>query len=168
MLSHIPRGGSQDYLEVPFSTHELEKVLSGDMQHFLKWLDAVQARKEEIRSAQVGDAARYRLGQFTTNRSRIGILAKGIIPGVRKVATDYAANAYQTVVTEPTLRVFEEEAKRLAAPAALAAPEPAYEEADITERTWPLVSETKNVTYADTIPDKTPTSKATKGKKRND
>lgn len=111
MFTHIPQGGSQEILDVPFHTTNLERVLSGDIKDFLKWLDAVQARKPYIRDVQIANGMRYRLGQFTTNRARIGILAKGVIPGIRRIATDYASNAYQTFITESTLRILEEEAK---------------------------------------------------------
>lgn len=111
MFTRIPQGGSQEILDVPFHTTNFERVLNGDMKDFLKWLDAVQARKPYIRDVQIANGMRYRLGQFTTNRARVGILAKGVIPGIRRIATDYASNAYQTFITESTLRILEEEAK---------------------------------------------------------
>lgn len=105
------QGGSQDVKTAPFSTEGFSRVLGADMKQFLDFLAAVNARKGEL--GKWSSCERYRLGQFTTNRSRIGILGSSTIPGIRKVATDYAANAYQTMVNEDTLRVLCEEADRV-------------------------------------------------------
>lgn len=109
--NQVPQGGSQEIKPTPFSTSKLTEVLNGDIKPFLTFLDAVSARKGEL--GQWSNSERYRLGQFTTNRSRIGILGSSTIPGIRKVATDYAANAYQTMVNEDTLRVLCEEAGKV-------------------------------------------------------
>lgn len=105
------QGGSQDVKTAPFPTEGFSRMLGADMKQFLAFLSAVNARKGEL--GKWSNCERYRLGQFTTNRSRIGILGSSTIPGIRKVATDYAANAYQTMVNEDTLRVLCEEADKV-------------------------------------------------------
>lgn len=113
-MNNLPKGGSQEILDVPFDTQAFTRVLDvEDFKTFLEFVNLINERKGEI--GPWTTPQRYRLGQFTTNKSRMGILNTGAIPGIRKVATDYAANAYQTLVNEDTLKLLCQTAEDLLA-----------------------------------------------------
>lgn len=97
----LPKSGPQDIKPVPFSTTALESVLNnGSMAQFNDLIDRAKAEPADKTPGQ----ETYRLGQFTSNRQRIGLLYSQRVPGVRRFSVDYAAHAYQTAINESGLR----------------------------------------------------------------
>lgn len=102
-FSNPPKSGSQEVKHVPFSTTALESVLNhGTVAQFNDLIDRAKSRKADL---ETGQQETYRLGQFTSNRHRIGQLYAQRVPGVRRFSVDYAAHAYQTSVSESGLRI---------------------------------------------------------------
>lgn len=97
----LPKSGSQEVKDVPFSTTALEAVLNnGSVDQFNDLIDRAKAEQVDKSPGQ----ETYRLGQFTGNRHRIGQLYAKRVPGVRRFSVDYAAHAYQTAINESGLR----------------------------------------------------------------
>lgn len=97
----LPKSGSQEVKDVPFSTTALESVLNnGTVAQFNDLIDRAKAEPVDKTPGQ----ETYRLGQFTSNRHRIGQLYAQRVPGVRRFSVDYAAHAYQTAINESGLR----------------------------------------------------------------
>lgn len=104
MFTSIPKSGPQDVKDVPFSTTALESVLStGTVAQFNDLMDRAKTKAGDLDKSPGQEV--YRLGQFTSNRHRIGQMYANRVPGVRRFSVDYAAHAYQTSISQSGLRI---------------------------------------------------------------
>lgn len=98
-ITNPPKSGPQDVKKVNFDTKNLTFLLNeANVATFNEFLSRAKELSPKV-SREPGQET-YRLGQFTTNRHRIGQLYASRIGGVRRFATDYAAHAFQTCITE--------------------------------------------------------------------
>lgn len=155
----LPKSGPQDIKPVPFSTTALESVLNnGSMAQFNDLIDRAKAEPADKTPGQ----ETYRLGQFTSNRQRIGMLYSQRVPGVRRFSVDYAAHAYQTCINESGLKILAEVAevvivKELATPQEKPKKKPKAHRVVVDPQNLPPITDTTTETTTDTTETNTKT-----------